>query len=213
VSDPFEYDDAAYVLGALSPERTAEFEDHLRGCDACTARVREIDTVPELLAGVTAEEVVDDIPDTVLPSLLRAAAARRRRQRLTVGALVAVAAACVIALVVAVWPSTGTPAGPPAKSFAAVLESPVRASATLTAKSWGTAIDLHCRYVAGATDAGFSYQLVAVDRSGARHRLGDWMLPPGRAIDYATGTSLTRAQIARLEITLPDGTPVLRLTT
>jgi hypothetical protein len=213
VPDPFQYDDAAYVLGALSPERTAEFEDHLRGCDACAARVREIDEVPDLLAGISAAEVVDDVPDTLLPSLLRAAARRRRRQRFTVAALAAVAAACVLAVIVAVWPSTGSPAGPPAKNFVAVVDSPVRATATLTTKSWGTAIDLHCRYVDAAVNASFSYDLVVVDRTGTRHRLGDWKLPPGRAIDYTTGTSLTPAQISRVEITLPDGTPLLRLTT
>ena len=37
--DPFEYDDAAYVLGALSPEEHAAFEEHLLTCAECRARV------------------------------------------------------------------------------------------------------------------------------------------------------------------------------
>ena len=36
--DPFEYDDAAYVLGALSHEGRIAYEEHLQGCARCTAR-------------------------------------------------------------------------------------------------------------------------------------------------------------------------------
>jgi anti-sigma factor RsiW len=54
--DPYEHDDAAYVLGALSPTERAAFEEHLLTCDECAARVREIEDVPDLLAGIGATE-------------------------------------------------------------------------------------------------------------------------------------------------------------
>jgi anti-sigma factor RsiW len=212
--DPYLHDDAAYVLGALDPVERAAFEAHLAGCAECSARVRELADVPDLLAGIDPAEfsdpTADPLPDTLLPGLLREARRRVRRQRTLVGSLAAVAAACVLALVIALWPaSTGAPA---ARPFVAVGQSPVSASATLTATAWGTAIDVHCRYQSDVTSSG-RYKLVAVDRSGARHQLGDWALPPYQDINYQAGTALLPGQIARLEITLPNGAPVLQLKT
>jgi hypothetical protein len=217
-ADPFEYDDAAYVLGALSPAETEAFEQHLRSCPTCSARVREIRHVPDLLAGISAAQFTDATeqpPETLLPGLLRRAAAQRRRQHWLVGVLAAAAAACLIALAVAVWPSASAQQGPKRneRSFAAVLPSPVRATATLTARAWGTAIDVHCHYATAAIDRTFRYALVVYGKNGQRDPLGSWSLPPDKDIDFAAGTWLPPAQISRVDITLPNGTTVLRLTT
>jgi len=211
-TDPYRFDDAAYVLGALSPDERLEFEAHLLTCADCTARVREVETLPAVLADVDPAEVVADpepVPDTLLPLLLRAAAQRRRRQRVVVGTLAGLAAACVITLVVALWPSASPSTGQ-RREFVAVAQSPVQASATLTAKSWGTAIDVRCHYLYDVSRT-WRYNLIVFDRQGTAHRLGDWRLPPDSDIDYQAGTALSPAQIASLEITLPDGTAVLRL--
>jgi hypothetical protein len=214
-SDPFVHDDAAYVLNALAPEERAAYEQHLTTCAPCRSRVREIQDLPDLLAGIDADEIepADPVPDTLLPGLLRRAGRQRRRQRFAIGALAAVAAACLVAVVLAFWPSGSSTPSAPQRDFVAVAQSPVRATASLAATSWGTAIDIHCSYVPGVAEGGYRYGLVAYDRRGAAHRLGDWTLPSDRNIDYSTGTALTPAQIARLEITLPDGTPLLRLRT
>lgn len=212
-TDPHRYDDAAYVLGALDPDERAAFEAHLMTCAECAARVREINTLPGLLAGIDEGDLIDDaMPETLLPSLLRAASRQRRRQRFFVGSLAAVAAACVTALIVALWPSS-TPAAPARREFVPVAQSPVTASATLTATSWGTAIDVRCHYLNSNVYQSSRYALVVYDRSGKAHRLGDWKLPPARNIDYEAGTALTPGQISKVEITLPDGTPLLQLTT
>lgn len=212
--DPYRHDDAAYVLGALDPDERAAFEAHLVDCADCAARVGELTGVPDLLAGVEPGDLVDPaaepLPDTLLPSLLREARRRARRQRVLIGSLAAVAAACVLALVVVLWPTSSS--GPAAKPFVAVAQSPVSANATLTATAWGTAIDVHCHYQYDVAHAG-RYKLVAIDRAGGRHQLGDWALPPYRDIDYHAGTALTPSQIARLEITMPNGTPLLQLKT
>ncbi len=66
--DPFEHDDAAYLLGALdSVDRTA-FEAHLRGCAACTARVASLRPIVGALAaaGHEARHVVRDALDLPL---------------------------------------------------------------------------------------------------------------------------------------------------
>jgi hypothetical protein len=212
-SDPFRYDDGPYVLGALSPEERDAFEDHLLICDACVARVRELGDVPALLQGIDASEIAPEpVPDTLLPRLLRAAARRQRRRRTVIGALAAVAAACVAALVIALWPSSSSTALPQ-RPFTAVAQVPVQATAVLTPKAWGTAIDVHCQYVHGTGEIAYRYDLIAYDRLGRPHQLGDWRLPPDRDIEYQAGTSLSPHQIARLEITLADGTPVLQLRT
>jgi hypothetical protein len=212
-TDPHRYDDAAYILGALSPDEHAAFEAHLTTCFECSARVREIDDIPALLQGIEETDLADEpMPATLLPSLLRAASRQRRRQRLFIGSLAAVAAACAAALIVALWP-TSTPAGPAQRAFVPVAASPVSATATLTGKSWGTAIDVHCHYLDSNVDQSWRYALVAYDRSGKPHQLGDWKLPPDKNIDYQAGTSLTPSQITALEITLPDGQPVLKLKT
>jgi hypothetical protein len=217
--DPFEHDDAAYVLGALSPEERVAFETHLKTCAECTARVREIQDVPDLLAGIAATDIIEPLeqpPDTLLPGLIRRANVQRRRQRWLVGGLASVAAACVIALVIAIWPSssTTTPKAPvaAAQAFVPVVASPVRATATLTQKAWGTGIDLHCHYLAGA-DKSLSYVLVVTGKDGKSENLGSWTLPPEKDIDFPTGTWLPENQISKLEITLPSGQAVLRLTT
>jgi hypothetical protein len=221
--DPFEYDDAAYVLGALSPAEYAVFEQHLQTCPACQARVAEISRVPALLAGITAEEAfgtdadaariaAEPMPDTLLPGLIRRAEVRQRRRRWLVGGLASVAAACLIALVAVIaWPSSSSPAPKPfaERTLVQVVPGPVRATATLTAKAWGTEIELDCSYLPGRAEKAFSYDLVAVGPNGHTEHLGSWRLPPDEDIEWSTGTSFTPQQLRRLDITLPDGTTVL----
>jgi hypothetical protein len=215
--DSFDYDDAAYVLGSLAPDERAAFEEHLSTCIACMARVREIEEIPALLSGIVADDLRganEPLPDTLLRGLLRKAGAQQRRQRRVITSLASIAAACLIALGVAVWPSSA-PSKPTTAAWrpfvAVVAQSPVRATATLTAKAWGTAIELRCQYLSSENDRAFSYRLVITDRRGHHHLGGDWTLPPGRDIRFPTGTSVPLAQIAKIEITLPSGTPILRL--
>lgn len=214
-TDPFEHDDAAYVLGALSNTERAAFEAHLPGCEECLLRVQEISNVPALLREVDVADVLvadEPLPDTLLPRLLREVSARRRRARALIGGLAVVAAGCVAALVIALWPSASTPA-PAGQPFSAIGQVPVVASAVLTPTQWGTAIRLDCYYTRQPTAHALSYSLVVYDKAGNRHVAGDWTVPRKQEISFTTGTSLTRDQIAKLVITLPDGTPVLRLRT
>lgn len=215
--DPFEYDDAAYVLGAMSSDENAAFERHLRGCAACTARVQEVQDIRVLLAEVSADHLTaanEPVPDTLLPMLVRRAQAERRRGRRMVTGLAAVAAACLIALIVVLWPTRSSQPGPAtaARPFVAVTQSPVRATAMLTAKAWGTAIDVHCRYADTSIDKSFRYDLVVYGRDGSAQTVGSWQLPPGREVSFPAGTALPQSQIAKIEIRLPDGRTILRLT-
>jgi hypothetical protein len=207
MTDPFVHDDAAYVLGALDPERRDAFERHLQTCADCRSRVREAGSVLPALGSVPAE-AFDPVPETLLPGLLRRAAVARRRARFGIGAVAAAAAAAIAGLLVAIWPNSAS--SPQAQQMAAVIATPVRATAAVQAKPWGTKIELHCSYVGRAPST--AYELQVRDRSGRTELLGTWRLSPEReTIDYVSGTALPKDQITRVEIALPNGTPVLRL--
>jgi hypothetical protein len=219
-TDPFEFDDAAYLLGALSdPERTA-FEIHLASCAACTGRVAALAGTAARLAGATAADLGEDDDtaerDALLSGLLeRAASVRRRRRRRLVTGVCGVAAASV-AVAVAIWPSA--PAGntsPQPQAMAPVAASSVHATAALTARKWGTEVTLDCYYTGGANGSALrrTLGLQVIDRSGATHELGTWTVTAGSETTFDSGTALVRAEISSVQITLPNGTPILRVTT
>jgi len=217
--DPFEHDDAAYVLNLLSEPERAAFEAHLTTCAACTGRVNALSATSVLLADITAAElaVPPPEPDTLLPGLLRRAASTRRRQRWLVNGLGGLAAACLIALAVTAW-STSHASQPrnqqAAQAMSALTASPLRATATVTDRKWGTEINLDCRYIGyGDASTRLTYALRIVDRAGATHDLGTWTLQPGTDTIFTSGTALQRDQISSIEITRPSGTPILQLTT
>lgn len=215
--DPFEYDDAAYVLGALSEQERAAFEAHLATCEGCAARVGDITGAVEALGEITEQDLQSPevhAPETLWPRLRRAAGLRSRRRVAILSTLAAVAAACVITLVLVLWPSS-TPSSQPSRPFTALSATPLQASATLRQVKWGTVIDVHCRYLPGMGGQRSTYDLVVYDRQGHRFNNGNWRMPAYSEdegnVEYATGTALDPHQIARLDITLPDGKPVLRL--
>ena len=222
--DAFRHDDAAYVLGALEPAERARFEQHLQDCPACRARMSELAGMPGALAGAgaradvlaaleSAEAPAPPLPDTVLAGLLARAARERRRRVTLIGGLAALAAACVIALVIAVWPASSAPpaSGARPQALHALVATPLQATAAVVATPWGTRIDLDCRYSTGYGTA-YDYGLVVVDRDGGRQQLGTWRVLQNGHTRYSSGTSLRRDQIAAVEITL-RGTPILRLAT
>jgi Putative zinc-finger len=211
MTDPFRYDDGAYVLGALAPDERLAFEAHLETCPECQDRVADARAAAGLLTGLTVADIRDPgpIPDTLLPGLLRSARRERSRRRWVTGSLAAVAAACITALAIVLLPASTSPSSPE-RAFVAVRSTPVSATAQLVSKTWGTEIDLHCHY-AEQFDRYEPYRLVVVDTHGVRHDAGSWTLAPGKEISFTGGTSLREADISRIEITLDNGLPILQL--
>jgi anti-sigma factor RsiW len=216
ITDPFEHDDAAYVLDALSEPEREMFEAHLATCTACTTRVNTLTATSALLADITADEIAepDPQPDTLLPGLRRRAASSRRRQRWLTSGLSGLAAACLIALAVTVWPTSHPAHQPAPQALSALRASPVHATAALTNRKWGTQINLNCQVTgSGGASTRLTYALQIIDRTGATHDLGTWTLQPGTDTTFTSGTALSRDQISSLQITRTDGTPILQLTT
>lgn len=213
--DPYAHYDGAYVLGALSDDERADFERHLLTCTACTERVRELTPLPALLAGVPAsayDDHDDEPPSTLLPGLLKRVRAERRRRHLLTAGLAGLAAACLVALVIAVWPSShpaGNSPAPQPQAMTALIASPVHATALLRDVKWGTQIRLTCRY--DEFEEGIDYQLIVVDKQNVSHEAGSWALA-GTVTNFTGGTSLSRNQISKIEVTW-NGQAILQLTT
>ncbi|HET8581825.1 MAG TPA: zf-HC2 domain-containing protein [Jatrophihabitans sp.] len=211
MTDPFEHDDAAYVLGALDePDRVA-FEAHLETCPACQERVADARATTQLLDGLPADAFDEPVPppDTLLPGLLRKARRERSRRRAFTAAIGGLAAACAIALAVVLWPAGGS-SSPPAHSFAAVRPNPITATARLLSREWGTEIDLRCRYAPGV-DAYQPYDLIVKDKDGHSHAAGSWRLEPDKTITFTGGTSVPLDEISSVQITTADGVPLLEM--
>lgn len=242
VGDPFENDDAAYVLGALGDDERAAFESHLASCDACAARVAALAPVHEtLVAAVRAadESVIvalrgdsaADPPadaaadpaadparaDELLDGLVRRVERRRRRYRWTIGAMGTVAAAAVAALitVAAVAPRVETrPAAVFSGEMTAVSASNVSATASVNGTPWGSEITVSCSYTGGsAYQSDDVYTLEVVDLAGQSHTIGSWTLARTNQVQITGGIDLSPGQIRAVEVARADGPVVLRMAT
>ncbi|WP_406832263.1 zf-HC2 domain-containing protein [Pedococcus sp. KACC 23699] len=170
--------DAAYVLGALSGDDRAQYEEHLAGCARCRAAVGELAGLPGLLGQLSPAEaialesgsgavegaggpfadplVVPEPPASLMPLLPSVLAERRRRW---LAPLAAAAAALLIGGVggYAVSASRGAaPGAPPATvalgpsrlAFTAVAPSPMTAVVDVVPTGAGTELRVECQYAA-----------------------------------------------------------------
>lgn len=225
----FAHDDAAYVLGALSPRERLDFERHLASCDECTRSVRDFAGLPGLLGGVESRVVEhlesppdEPVPATVLPQLSRMVnRARRRRTVVTIGS----AAAAALLTIGAVASQLGGPAGdtgataerpsPAARSMAPVGDAPVHASLALEEVTWGTRLGLVCTYDPSASGAQLppevDYLLFVRTRDGRTEQVGSWRSVEGLTMQVSAATAASRDDIAAVEVRAPDGRVVLTL--
>jgi anti-sigma factor RsiW len=202
--DTFSTFDAAYVLGALSPEDRGAFEHHLKECAECARAVQDLAGLPGLLSHVTPEMVdVEPPPAELLPAALtRARRSRRRRTFATLGVAIAAAVAVVIAVLV---PSGGAM---PGTAMTPLGSYPVQAVAAVAPLSGGSRVDMSCSYEGSSGNA--DYQLVAVRRDGTEAPLASWWADPGRTAKMSIDTALPPGEIQALEIRTTDGRTVLR---
>ncbi len=231
MSCPFAHDDAAYVLGALSPVERLDFERHLGGCDDCTRAVRELAGLPGLLRRVEASVVehppVDEpVPDTLLPSLSREVRRARRRRTRAAAGLAAAVAAVIVSVVVSqvgdgdastpdVPGASSSPSGVLAETMDPVGDVPVRGSVTLEQVTWGTRLGLTCTYdpdsVGYQLPPTVGYTLFVRTRDGRTEQVGSWRSVGGMTMQLSAATAASREDIASVEVRAPDGRVVLRL--
>jgi putative zinc finger protein len=184
VTCPFARNDAAYVLGALEPEERHQYEEHLRECPFCSGGVRELAGLPGLLARLPADQVAalprdggmdSELPETLLPGLLREVRRDRRRTRLRMGLVTgAVAASLAVGATVAVQHlDTG---GPPRPGRTVALDpvgnQSAHGSVQLSSWAWGTTIRVTCH--SAYTSSSEIYTLYVTDRAGAEFPVSSW---------------------------------------
>ncbi|HJQ46811.1 MAG TPA: zf-HC2 domain-containing protein [Amycolatopsis sp.] len=205
-TDPFETYDAAYVLGALSPEDRAEFEAHLKECADCARAVQELAGLPGLLSQVTPEMVpAEEPPPWLLPALVGKVHRIRQRRGLLTGFVGAVAAAAVAVAII--LPVVGGAA--PGTQMTPLGAFPVQATAAVAAVSGGgSRVDMSCLY--NGASYGADYLLVAVHRDGTETQLASWWAAPNHEAKLTLDTQLAPKDIESLEIRSITGTPLLR---
>lgn len=225
------HDDAAYVLGALSPADRRAYEEHLRHCAACQASVRGLAGLPGLLALTTEDALTGpehSVPPSVLAGVLRRVERARRRRVWAVSGLAAAAAVLMVVVVLAVARPDATPSaagsdGAPGVSVSAapsavpddtvplaqVLPGPMTATLELDDKRWGTAITVICSYEEGMRNS-VPYDLAIVDVDGHESSAGSWSGVPGVTARVPVATAVPRDRISAFEIRLADGRTILR---
>ena len=220
--DPFAHDDAAYVLGALSPAQRRAFEEHLETCDACARSVRDLAGLPGLLAGLPADVYaapadVPPVPDTMLPTLLARVNQERRRTRWLAWAGAA-AAAVVLAVALTVTLMTRGPASapevqaPPTQTMQQVGQDQLTATVALQQVAWGTKMHLACRYAGTWVQPGASYALRVHTKDGQVQQVATWKALPDRTMQLDASTSVDPVDIASLDVVLTGSDrPLLRL--
>ena len=221
--------DGSYVLGALSPAERKEFEQHLAGCKECARSVRELAGLPGLLARVDPTvladpDVIEQVPDTLLPALVRDVRRTMRRRTFVTAGLAAAGAVVVAGVPLAVsGVLAGDNAPTPVAAAPAVAEpmvpvggAPVRASLAFASVTWGTRLDLTCTYAPPGEHYHLprqvTYALVVRTRDGRTEQVGTWRSLEGRTMRLTAATSSPRTQIASVEVRTTQGRPVLELT-
>jgi hypothetical protein len=210
-NDPFETFDAAYLLGALSPEDRQAYDLHLRQCPECARSLEELSALPGLLSQVTPEMVQHESPSSDLLSLTltRVARVRRRRSAAMVAAVGVAAAACIALAVTVSWPRPASE--PPQVAMVVLGNYPVQADIGLEDQGWGTRVSMSCSY--GETGGrSRDYVLVAVRHDGEVAELASWTAMPQDTARIVVGTALKRTDIGALEVRTRSGLSVLRLT-
>lgn len=223
--DPFEHDDASYLLGMLTSAERAAFEAHLTGCAACMARVAALRPVTGGLAA-GGDEIRDALARSMDPAagpasarpgdrvtgLVQLVERRRRRTRWVFGGLATAAAAAIVALTVALAAPAGSSPTVAAAPMTATGAAAIRATAAITAAPWGSEITVDCRYSGSSQyPSGDIYTLQIVDRSGQTQEIGSWTLGQGAQVRFVGGTALALGQIRAVNVIRPDGAVVLRL--
>jgi hypothetical protein len=229
-----EHEDAAYVLGALSPEDRVAFERHLPGCPECARSVAELAGLPGLLARVPVEVIDPEepplpVPDTLLPGLVRRVRETQRRRTWLTGAMVGTAAA--VAAVAVGFATVGHGGGndqevtpsitstAPTTAAPQVMQpvgsEPMTGWLSLTQVGWGTRLDLTCTYEEQSDiwehPDWSTYAMYVHTADGKVERVASWKALPGKTMHLTAATAATRAQITEVEVRTADNEPVLTL--
>lgn len=219
--------DAAYVLGALSPEDRIAYERYLAANPARAAQLSEFAGLPGILNALSPEEAValnesandgpvEERPLDLMPSLARAAAQRQKRSRRSVVALAVATAAAFLAVGVivgfTVFPRPA-PSAPTLQAMAPTARGGVAASLAVTEKKWGTRLDWTCEYLKDWSKDVDSYDLVVTTDDGKQTTVASWSPAGDEASGLAAATVIPTAEIRSVDIRVAGTTTPLAVKT
>jgi hypothetical protein len=205
------HDDAAYVLGALSPIERAAYERHLATCSFCREAVADLALVPDMLDRLDAEEFAK-LLDPSLSNLSRPAhAPSLKKVRARPIRIVSSAVAFVLFLMIggglAYWGFTadqtsGPPPGPAVAMTRVDPGSPIAATIRITSTGAGSRVEMECTY--SPTAKPYTFHLVAYGPDEQTEQLGSWLAQPGKEFLLPAATHFTEGSLSRLELVRSD---------
>src|ERR1700742_1444764 len=184
-----------YVLGAADSAERRRVEAHLPGCQECQAELRRLAPLPGLLAGLPESfRHAPPSPSRQTAQPTRAPTQGRGRRRWAVAA-----AACLAAGVSGgLWLSgVGGSQAPRLTLTGTNPATHVTATATLTATSWGSSIQLQ---VSGLPE-NVECRLVVRSLSGRSEVSGAWDAWQKGPVSIPASTSWLPSDIASLQVT------------
>jgi Putative zinc-finger len=189
-----------YVLGAADPAERLRLEAHLPGCQACRAELSRLTPLPGLLAAIpqAMRETMTPSPGAQGRLPQRQAAPGRMRRRWA-----AAAAAVAAGVTGGLWLSSGGGHEPvPLVLTGTNRATHVSATATLTATSWGTSIQLQVRGVPENTEC----RLLVRSQDGRTEVSGSWDAWQEGPLNIPASASWLPSDITSLQVTTPAGT-------
>ena len=199
---------AAYVLGLLSADERAEFDEHLEQCEQCRHEVVAFAGLPGLL-GTIDESDLDlqplDVADAVVEQTKReytSLRVSRRRWRFATAAVV-VTAVAVLVVVALIGPSNtdNVPGTLPGEELAFQSEfDEVTGIITLSERPWGTLVLLDLFDVPVREE----YTMWAVSSSGDWSAVATWAWAEQGTCGIPGATSWTHDEIQQVVVTGAD---------
>jgi hypothetical protein len=219
------HDDAAYVLGALSPAERAAYERHLSSCSFCREAVADLARVPDMLDRLDADEFAKLLDPTLTgppprvsfnPAISSSPPRPSRRRNRSIRVLSTAAAFVLVLLIgggVAAWTlNQDTPTTPPPGPAVAMTPvdevSPITATVRLTSTAGGTKVEMNCSY-SKAADQAYTFRLIAYGPDEQKEQLGSWLAQPGTDFRMPGATHFGEGSLSRLEIVRFDGKAML----
>ena len=205
---------SALALGALAPEERVALLAHLDGCPACSAALAELRGSVSLLDRADPERIGALAPAPrgldvrVLETVEGERARAARRRLLTRWGLAAAALALIVAgggaLLSSRHAASPTPTGDVVALGDAARPSQPQVTATLTAKAWGTAVEL----VVVGSEPGVVYRVWLADADGVRTPAGTF-LGADRRLTVDTAAGLARPDAVSIGLSTDAGDPLV----
>ena len=195
-----------YLLGAADAGERTRVEAHLPGCSVCQAELMRLAPLPGLLAGVPGDlRPMGTLPGEAAGQAASARTPGRPGRRWRVAAV----AACLAAVAGAAGGFWLAPTGTARRPATVTLSGAnpgmhVRATAALTATSWGTSIQLSLR----GLPLNVPCRLIVHSRTGATEVSGVWDAWSDGPISVPASARWRPSNIASLEVATPAKTLV-----